>query len=141
MANKYVRRSDGTNSSIPQDIEFVVGPIGATQAVDSIVWQAAVPCKLVGVSGTFSTTSTSGTLQVEVCPVGTAAGSGTDQLTGTMSLAGTAGVSVAGTVIAAPTAINAGDRIALDFGGTVTNLVNLYVTLRFKRLQSANSNQ
>ncbi len=141
MPNKYVRRHDGTTSSIPQDIEIVVGPIAAAQAIDSIVHRVAVPCKLVGVSACFTTTSSSGTLQVESCPVGTAPGSGTDLLSSTVSLAGTANVSVDGTVSPSAAALAVGDRVALDFGGTVTGLVNLYVTLRFKRLQSANGVQ
>lgn len=140
MPNKYVRRHDGTISSAPQDDVVVVGPIAAAEAIDSIVWRAATPGRLAGVSATFTTTSTSGTLQVEKCPVGTAPGSGTDLLTGTVSLSGTANVSVDGTVVTTNDAnFDVGDRIALDFGGTVTGLANLYVTLRFKRLQSANA--
>lgn len=143
MANRYMRRSDNTTGSIPEDYEFVVSIPAATQAVDSIVWSAKSGnyYQLVGVSATFQTASTSGTLQVQKCPVGTAAGSGTALLTGTMSLAGTAGTTVNGTLISTTSSLSFAptDRLALDFGGTVTNLVGLYITIRMKKLQSANS--
>lgn len=143
MANRYTRRADGTTGSIPEDYEIVIAIPTATQAVDSIVWSAKAgnSYKFVSASVTFATASSSGTLQVQKCPVGTAAGSGTALLTGTMSLAGTAGTTVDGTTITTATslALAATDRLALDFGGTVTSLVGCYVTLRFKKLQSTNS--
>lgn len=90
--------------------------------------------KIVGVSATFGTASTSGTLQVEVATGTQAIASGTNQLTGTMSLSGTANTPVNGTVIASPTTIAAGSRINLIFAGTVTNLANASVRVVLQRL-------
>jgi hypothetical protein len=143
MANRYTRRANGTTGSIPENNELCIQIGTATQAIDQIVWSAPHPVELVGVSATFSTTSTSGTLQVEKCPVGTAAGSGTDMLSSTMSLSGTAGVTVDGTVTTtrADRQLATGDRIALDFGGTVTGLVNCNICIRLKKIQAVGSDR
>lgn len=87
---------------------------------------------LVGVSATFTTTSTSGTLDVKKdLNVSQAAGAGTSLLTGTMSLAGTANTTVVGTTITNPATLQlaSGDRLSITFGGTLTNLANLCINL------------
>lgn len=89
---------------------------------------------LEGVAVSFGTASTSGTLQVEYAPSGTATGSGTNQLTGTVSLAGTANTPVFGTVISAPTVATSGGRFNIILGGTLTSLANCTVTLTFRRV-------
>lgn len=89
--------------------------------------------KVAGVTATFGTASTSGTLQVEVATGTQAIGAGTNQLTGTVSLSGTANTPVNGTIIASPNSIGAGDRINLIFAGTVTNLANASVTVILQR--------
>jgi len=90
--------------------------------------------KIVGVTATFGTASTSGTLQVEVATGTQAVGAGTNQLTGTISLSGTANTPVNGTVIASPTTIAAGARINLIFAGTVTNLANACIYVALQRI-------
>lgn len=90
--------------------------------------------KIAGVTATFGTASTSGTLQVEVATGTQAIGAGTNNLTGTISLAGTANTPVNGTIIGSPTTISAGARINLIFGGTVTNLANASITIVLQRL-------
>jgi hypothetical protein len=90
--------------------------------------------QVAGVSTTFSTTSTSGTLTVTVDTGTNAPGAGTAQLTGTMSLAGTANTVVNGTLIAAPTTTAAGNRIAFTSAGTLTGLVGCVVTVALKRV-------
>lgn len=90
--------------------------------------------KVVGASVNFGTTSTSGTLQVEVATGTQAIASGTNQLSGTISLSGTANTTVNGTVIASPTTISAGARINLIFAGTVTNLLNCVITVVLQRI-------
>ncbi len=90
--------------------------------------------KLVAVAAVFGTTSTSGTLQVEVATGTQAIASGTNNLTGTMSLSGTANTVVNGTIIATPTTIAAGARINLIFAGTVTGLANASITVTLQRL-------
>jgi len=90
--------------------------------------------QVAAVSVTFGTTSTSGTLQVEVATGTQAVASGTNQLTGTMSLSGTANTTVNGTIIASPTTLTAGSRINLIFAGTVTGLLNACVNVVLKRI-------
>jgi hypothetical protein len=90
--------------------------------------------KIRSVSVNFGTTSTSGTMQVEVATGTQAVAAGTNQLTGTMSLSGTANTPVNGTVIAAPTTIAAGSRINLIFAGTMTNLANASVNIVLERI-------
>lgn len=90
--------------------------------------------QIAGVTATFGTASTSGTLQVEVATGTQAIASGTNQLTGTVSLSGTANTPVNGTVIASPTTVAAGSRINLIFAGTVTNLANASITVALKRI-------
>lgn len=90
--------------------------------------------KIAAVTATFGTTSTSGTLQVEVATGTQAIGAGTNQLTGTVSLSGTANTPVNGTIVASPTTIAAGSRVNLIFAGTVTNLANASITVALQRL-------
>lgn len=90
--------------------------------------------KIVALTATFGTTSTSGTLQCEVATGTQAIASGTNQLTGTVSLSGTANTPVSGTIIAAPTTIASGNRINLIFAGTVTGLANAAVTVVLQKL-------
>jgi hypothetical protein len=89
---------------------------------------------IAGVAATFGTTSSSGTLQVEVATGTQATGSGTNQLTGIVSLAGTANTPVNGTVIASPTTIVAGARVNLILAGTLTGLANGCVSLVLQRI-------
>lgn len=90
--------------------------------------------KVASVAVNFGTTSTSGTLQVEVATGTQAVGAGVNQLTGTMSLSGTANTVVNGTVIASPTTITAGARVNLIFAGTVTGLANTSITVNLQRI-------
>lgn len=93
--------------------------------------------KFAGISATFTTTSTSGTVQVFHDTGVTAPGSGT-ALCNTVSLAGTANTVVSGlplaTVSAANQLLSAGDRLTLTFAGTLTNLVNLSITIFVTRV-------
>lgn len=90
-------------------------------------WQVA------GASVTFSTTSSSGTITVNVDSGTNAPGAGTAQLTGTMSLSGTANTPVNGTVISSPTNITAGSRISYTTAGTLTGLAGCVLTVLLKR--------
>lgn len=90
--------------------------------------------KVASVACVFGTASSSGTLQVEVATGTQAIASGTNQLTSTISLSGTANTVVNGTLIASPTTITAGARVNLIFGGTVTSLANMAVTVALQRL-------
>lgn len=92
---------------------------------------------LVGVSVRFGTASTSGTLQIERTPSGTAVGSGTNLLSGTVSLSGTTNTVVNGVPSASLSAANqilaAGDSLSLIFAGTLTNLANCTITVYVSR--------
>jgi hypothetical protein len=91
---------------------------------------------LAGVSVVFGTTSSSGTLQVEVATGTQAVAAGTNQLTGTVSLAGTANTTVNGTLVAtaSKTTITAGSRVNIILGGTLTGLANCIVSLVLERV-------
>ena len=93
---------------------------------------------LAGVSVRFGTGSTSGTLQVEKTPSGTAAGSGTNLLTGTVALSGTTNTNASGTLSFAPginsNLLAAGDSLSLVFAGTMTSLANCAITLYVQRV-------
>lgn len=121
-----------------ENFEYVQGPAAAAAyAVSTTMFvndNVSGTFRIAGVTATFGTASTSGTLQVEVATGTQAIAAGTNQLTGTISLAGTANTPVNGTLIASPTTIAAGSRVNLIFAGTVTNLANAVVALVLERL-------
>lgn len=88
-----------------------------------------------GITATFGTASTSGTLQLEKCTGTTALASGTNVLTGTISLSGTANTPVSGTLSANPITLSlaSGNRLNLIVAGTMTNLATAVVTIYLKR--------
>lgn len=124
--------------------------IAAAGAVNQVLWTTpanpsaatgALPLgkySLVEVSVRFSTASTSGTLQIEKTPSGTAVGSGTNLLTSTVSLAGTTNTVVYGfpsaTVASASTILSGGDSFSAIFAGTLTSLAGMNITLSFARI-------
>lgn len=91
---------------------------------------------LKSVKEVHSTASSSGTLQVEKLTGTTAAGSGTNLLTGTMSLSGTANTVVSGTLISTIASLTfaAGDRFGVVIAGTMTNLANSKIVAMFAPL-------
>jgi hypothetical protein len=88
---------------------------------------------LVSASVRFGTASTSGTLQIERTPSGTAVGSGTNLLAGTLALSGTANTVASqfpsASLSAANQILTPGDALSLIFAGTLTNLANAVVTV------------
>ncbi|MEK7570450.1 MAG: hypothetical protein AAB515_03385 [Patescibacteria group bacterium] len=117
---------------LPQTL-FV--PVGlAATLLDSTVFVADASYQLTSTRCTYALAALSGgTLQVRV-ETGTAApGTGTAQLTGTLDLSSTINTTLAGTVVGSPTTIAPGDRISLDLGGTLTNLLG-FCTLGLKRV-------
>lgn len=109
----------------------LVGTAAATSANYERFWIAPAKCVIDSVEASWSVASSSGTLQVEKVPSGTAQASGTNLLTTTISTAGAANTKTAGTLssTAATIELAAGDALALVDGGTLTNLVNLHVTV------------
>ena len=99
------------------------------------------PISVLGVVVRFETASSSGTLQIEETPSGTAVGSGTNLLSGTISLAGTAATNTYGTVatltggaVGYPGSITpVGYTISAIIGGTMTSLAGAVVTIYWTR--------
>jgi hypothetical protein len=89
--------------------------------------------KIAAITAVFGTTSSSGTLNVEVATGTQAIASGTNQMSAAMSLSGTANTVVNG-VITTQTTVSAGARINLIFAGTVTGLANAAITVVLQRL-------
>lgn len=90
--------------------------------------------QIVAASVVFGTTSTSGTLQVEVATGTQAVGAGVNQLSSALSLSGTANTPVNGTLIASPTTVPIGGRINVILGGTLTGLANCCLCLQVARV-------
>lgn len=138
--NTLVDDGFGVETSIGSKIvgtwEEIFQAPGAAGAVTEAIYIAPFPIEVVGVQCIFATASTSGTVTVEKDTGTTAPGSGTAVLTGTMSLAGTANTTVTGTLVSAPGTLQfaKGDKVAVVFGGTLTNLVGLCVSVLLKRI-------
>jgi hypothetical protein len=90
--------------------------------------------QIAGVTSSFGTASSSGTLQVEVATGTQAIGSGTNQLTGTIALSGTANTPASGTLVTTPTVIASGNRVNIIIAGTMTSLANAFVTIALQRV-------
>lgn len=82
------------------------------------------------------TASSSGTLQIEKLTGTTAAGSGTNMMTGTINLAATANTVVSGTLTAttATLTLAVGDRIGGVLGGTLTSLAGCSIVITLQRI-------
>lgn len=111
--------------------------LDAVGAVDRALFIADTDFELLSVQYQFVTASTSGTLTLRSCSSGTAVGSGTAMLASTLDLsaAKTANTPYTGTLAVGQAArkIPKGYALGLDFGGTVTNLVGLCVTIVLQR--------
>ena len=107
------------------------GTSGQTAANYDRFWIAPAKCVIDSVDASWSVASSSGALQVEKVPSGTAQGSGTNLLSSTISTAGSADTTTAGTLstTAATVELAVGDALALVNAGTLTSLVNLHVTV------------
>lgn len=107
------------------------GTAPATASQYERFWIAPAKCVVDSVTASWSVASSSGTLQVEKVPSGTAQGSGTNLLSSTISTAGAANTNTAGTLstTAATVELASGDALALVDGGTLTNLTDLCVTV------------
>ncbi len=107
------------------------GTDGATAANYDRFFTAPAKCVVDSVVATWSTASSSGTLNVEKVPSGTAQGSGTDLLSSTIDTSGSANTNNTGTLetTKATVELAAGDSLATVNSGTLTSLVNLQVTV------------
>ncbi len=107
------------------------GTSGQTAANYDRFWIAPAKCVVDSVEASWSTASSSGTLNVEKVPSGTAQGSGTDLLSSTIDTSGSANTTTVGTLstTAATVELADGDALALVNSGTLTSLVNLHATV------------
>lgn len=119
---------------MPSRLEFVITRHipNETDATDQVVFIAPYNCQLVSVESRQRVASSSGTMDVKKADNAEALSSGDSLLTATMSLAGTANTKVAGSLAANP-GILKGQALGLDFGGTLTSLEDLDVTIRLRR--------
>ena len=103
----------------------------ATDATNQVVFTAPYDCEIVSVQARHRVASTSGTMDVVKAASAVAVASGTSLLTATMSSAGTADTNVSGTLVSTigGKAIPKGQSLGLIFGGTLTNLLDLDVTV------------
>lgn len=107
----------------------------ATLAVDTFIWQAPAACVLQFALCNYKTAggTSAACMPVKVgqADTTTAISSGTDMLSAAFDLTAAALTQQAGTLHATPAnyTLAAGDKIALKFTGTQTNLVGLNVTL------------
>ena len=94
-------------------------------------WTAPAKCVVDSVTARWNTASSSGTVTVHKVPSGTAPDSGTALLASTISTAGAADTRTAGTLssTAATLELAEGDGLQLVDSGTLTNLVDLEVTV------------
>jgi len=94
------------------------------------------PMEIMLVSVSFSTASISGTLQLEKLTGTTAPGAGSNILTTAFSLSSTANTVTTKITrdMTASRVFKQGDRLALKGAGTLTNALNLAVTIYYKPL-------
>jgi len=90
--------------------------------------------EIISISASWTTASTSGTLQVERLQGTEAPGAGDDIMATTISTAGTANTVVTrqGNNLTAFRQLEQGDRLAIEDAGTLTNLANLQITIYYK---------
>ena len=110
---------------------FLPGDTAATAANYGRFFTAPAKCVVDSVNAIWRTASTSGTLNIEKIPSGTAEGSGTALLSSTIDMSGTADTNNAGTLstTSATVELAAGDSLALTDAGTLTNQADLAVTV------------
>jgi hypothetical protein len=140
---KYVYRSDGSVSSIPQD-EIINFNYIAT-SVDSWVFVADADYEVVAVKlipSVAGNDASAVTADIMKASGTTAVASGTTVLSAadSLNLKGTAHTLQTGTLSATQSArqITSGDRLGINFTGTLTSAVGL-IQVSLKRIQAAGS--
>ena len=117
----------------------LTGTSAATAANYSTIYNVDRACELIRVRVSYTNASSSGTLMLERLTGTTAPGSGDNILVTTISLSSTAN-----TIITRQktdlqnTILRPGDRVAIEDGGTLTNLQNLVITLYYTPIGKGN---
>lgn len=145
MPNKYMRRPDGTTGSIPHDtiVTFNYG-INA-EAVDTNIFIADADyevAKVLFVPTVVGSDGSAVTADVMKCTGTQAPASGATVMSAadSLNLKATVNTVVTGTLSATESArrITSGDRLAVNFTGTLTAAVG-YIQVNLKRIQSSNA--
>lgn len=139
MAVRFMRRSDATVGSIPEDI-IVTVPVNAN-TVDANVFIATGPCEVVAVSEAHTVAGSdvgAVTLDVTKCDGTEAPSAGVTVLASTFDLKGAADTVVdkALTATKANRKLVDGERLGVNVTGTLTALAGGVVTIRIKQLQT-----
>lgn len=140
MANRYMRRPDGTTGSIPHDVVVNFNYDIAGNAVDTWVFLADADYEVVGVRTIPTVAGTDvGAVTADVVKASgtTAVASGTTVLSATIDLKGTANTLITSTLTstAANKRLASGDRLGVNFTGTLTAAVGL-IQVNLKRVQA-----
>lgn len=111
----------------------------ATDATNQVVVIAPFDMKVIAIRARQRVTSTSGTMDLVKAADATALSAGTSLLTAVMSVAGTANTNLAGSLktTIGDTTVPKNSALGLVFGGTLTNLLDLDVTLIVRQLKLA----
>jgi hypothetical protein len=142
MAVKFLRRTDGTTGTIPEDVIVAVS-LDAAQAVDRDVWVSNGNYMLVGIKTTHAVVGGASAAVrprkiTDTSAPGAAASATVKELT-TAVIDFTASVNTVRTPTLVSTKADlkfkSGDRLALDASGTVTGLVGGAVSFYLKRLE------
>ena len=122
---------------VPQEMVLTV-QINAS-SVDTNIFVADDAWIVTSIEEVHTVAGTDGsavTLMIDKCTTTDAPGSGTDMIQSTLDLKGTANTVQTGTLSATPAdyTLADGDRIAIDFGGTLTTLAGGVVVIHMKRV-------
>ena len=143
MPEKYTKRPDGSVGSIPHDIIVTFNYDILANAVDTWLFYADTTYEVVGVKCVPRVAGSDGsavTAAVKKASGTTAPASGTTVMASTFNLKGTADTLQTDTLTTtiADRRLAAGDRLGVDFTGTLTAAVGL-IQVNLKRVQSTGS--
>lgn len=124
--------NESYNGQKIQNVDHITVNLVAASTAQTI-FVAPTDYKVVAAHVSFGTASTSGTVNVEILPQGTAKGSGALVFGTGLALSGTANTTV---TLAAPSnkILVAGQRLAIVLGGTLTGLVDGYLQLELAKV-------
>ena len=108
----------------------------AGDCVDTCVFIARYEYVISSFTVRYAVASTSGTVTLDVVDSGEAPSAGTSALSTTVSLSSTADTNISGTLSTTQTdrLLSAGQSLALNFGGTMTSIIGLVVSVSLRRV-------
>lgn len=123
--------STGTNWAPLQEFDIIFTAAGSAEAADTAVYIANRPVRVVAAREVHAVVSTGATVILKKAAATITVANGT-AITGTWDLNSTILTPVAGVVEAATSVLATGDRLVLDFSGTVVASVGLNVTVTLR---------